>query len=128
MRSALLTCTTASTSRRSWIRPIPSARPVPTVHMPIVREADLRGQGYRADIQHKGHAGKPLSEAQQRRNQRIARDRAFGAHPFARLTQQGGKCLRTIGLERARLVIGLKVVSHNLMRLARLQHRGIVPA
>ncbi len=92
------------------------------------REAELKRQGYRADIQHKGHAGKPLSEAQQRRNHRIAKDRAFGEHPFARLAQQGGKCLRTIGLERAKLVIGLKVASHNLMRLARLQHRGIVPA
>lgn len=46
----------------------------------------------------------------------------------ARLTQQGGKCLRTIGLVRATVVIGLKVASHNLMRLARLQHRSVVPA
>lgn len=92
------------------------------------REAELKRQGYRADIQHKGHATKPLSEAQQRRNHRIAKDRAFGEHPFARLTQQGGKCLRTIGLTRAKVVIGLKVASHNLMRLARLQHRGVVPA
>jgi IS5 family transposase len=92
------------------------------------REAELKQQGYRVDIQHKGHATKPLSEAQQRRNHRIARDRAFGEHPFARLTQQGGKCLRTIGLMRATVVIGLKVASHNLMRLARLQHRGVVPA
>ena len=33
----------------------------------------------------------------------------------------GGKCLRTIGLARARTVIGLKVIAHNLMHLARLQ-------
>jgi IS5 family transposase len=92
------------------------------------REAELKCQGYRADIQHKGRAGKPLSAVQQRRNHRIAKDRAFGEHPFARLAQQGGKCLRTIGLQRAKLVIGLKVAMHNLMRLARLQHRGIVPA
>jgi IS5 family transposase len=92
------------------------------------REAELKRQGYRADIQRKGHAGKPLSEAQQRRNHRIAKDRAFVEHAFARLAQQGGKCLRTIGLARAKVVIGLKVASHNLMRLARLQQRGIVPA
>lgn len=92
------------------------------------REAQLKRQGYRADIQHKGHVTRPLSEAQQRRNRRIAKDRAFGEHPFARLAQQGGKCLRTIGLARAKVVIGLKVASHNLMRLARLQHRGVVPA
>jgi len=39
--------------------------------------------------------------------------------------QQGWKWLRTISLARANVVIGLKVASHNLMRLARLQHRGI---
>jgi IS5 family transposase len=91
------------------------------------REARLREQGYVADIQHKGRAGKPLSAAQQRRNHRIAKDRAFGEHPFARLAQQGGKCLRTIGLARATVVIGLKVAAHNLMRLARMQQAGIRP-
>jgi IS5 family transposase len=92
------------------------------------REANLKQQGYRADIQHKGRAGKPLSEAQQRRNHRIAKDRAFGEHPFARLTQQGRKCLRTIGLLRAKVVIGLKVAGHNIKRLAGLLDRGVVPA
>ncbi len=92
------------------------------------REAGLKAQGYRVDIQRKGHATKPLSEAQKCRNHRIAKDRAFGEHPFARLAQQGGKCLRTIGLARAQVVIGLKVAMHNLMRLSRLKHRGIVPA
>jgi len=91
------------------------------------RETRLREQGYVADIQHKGSASKPLSDAQQRRNHRIAKDRAFGEHPFARLAQQGGKCLRTIGLARATLVIGLKVAGHNLMRLARLREAGVQP-
>lgn len=92
------------------------------------REAQLKQAGYRADIQHKGVKGKPLSEAQRRRNHRIAKDRALGEHPFARLAQQGGKCLRTIGLARAQVVIGLKVAGHNLMRLARLQQRKLAPA
>lgn len=92
------------------------------------REVDLRTHGYRAQIQRKGTASCPASEAQQRRNHRIAKQRAFGEHPFARLTQMGGKHLRTIGLARAKVVIGLKVITHNLMHLARLQHRGIVPA
>lgn len=39
----------------------------------------------------------------------------------------GGKSLRTIGLMRARAVIELKVITHNL-NLARLQKRGILPA
>ncbi|MFC7522248.1 hypothetical protein ACFQS6_24455 [Xanthomonas populi] len=50
----------------------------------------------------------------------------FVEHAFARLTQQGGKCLRTLGLARAKVVIGLKVAGHNL-RLARLQQAGMLP-
>lgn len=92
------------------------------------REAELHVNGYRASIQRKGTAQQPISTAQQRRNQRIAKQRAFGEHPFARLAQMGGKQLRTIGLARARVVIGLKVITHNLMHLARLQQRGIMPA
>ncbi len=90
------------------------------------REKELEREGYRAFIQRKGNAT-PISEAQQRRNRRIAKQRAFGEHPFARLAHMGGKSLRTIGLARAQTVIGLKVIAHNLMHLARLQHRGVVP-
>ncbi|WAT16187.1 hypothetical protein [Xanthomonas fragariae] len=43
------------------------------------------------------------------------------------LTQQGGKCLRTLGLARAKVVIGLKVAGHHLLRLARLQQAGMRP-
>lgn len=92
------------------------------------RETDLHVQGYRACIQRKGTAQQPISKAQQRRNHRIARQRAFGEHPFARMAQMGGKHLRTIGLARAKVVMGLKVITHNLMHLARLQQRGVVPA
>lgn len=65
------------------------------------REAELKRQGYRTDI----HAGQPLCEAQKGRNHRIAKARAFGEHPFARLAQQGGKCVRMIGPARATVVI-----------------------
>lgn len=92
------------------------------------RETELHVKGYRAQIQRKGTARRPISEAQKRRNQRIAKQRAFGEHPFARLAHMGGKHLRTIGLARAKVVIGLKVIAHNLMHLARLKHRGVVPA
>ncbi len=92
------------------------------------REVELRACGYRDHIQRKGQAERPLSPAQQRRNGRIARQRAFGEHPFARLAQMGGKCLRTIGLVRAKAVIELKVITHNLMHLARLRKRGVVLA
>lgn len=92
------------------------------------RETALREAGYRDRLQRKGQADRPISLAQQRRNRNIAKQRAFGEHPFARLAQMSGKCLRTIGLARAKAVIELKVIAHNVMHLARLQQRGIVPA
>lgn len=92
------------------------------------RETELPVQGYRANIQRKGTATQPISVAQQRRNRRIAQQRTFGEYPLARLARMGGKHLRTIGLARARSIIELKVSAHNLMHLARLQHRGVMPA
>jgi len=68
----------------------------------------------RVDICRKGTRKAPLSAAQQRRNHRIAKDRVFVEHAFARLAQQGGKSLRMIEPARARVVIGLKVAMHNL--------------
>lgn len=92
------------------------------------RERQLREQGYRAQIQRKATTVRELSATQKRRNQRIARKRAVGEHPFARLAQMGGKCVRTIGLARAKVQIGLKVAVHNLQRLARLMEAGVIPA
>jgi hypothetical protein len=48
-----------------------------------------------------------------------------GEHPFARLVQMYGKWVRTIGLARAKVQIGLKVVMHNLQRLARMKEAGV---
>jgi|GEM_PF-5220262 len=58
---------------------------------------------WQVDICRKGTRKAPLSAAQQRRNHRIAKDRVFVEHAFARLAQQGGKSLHTIGLARARV-------------------------
>lgn len=91
------------------------------------REQQLKRDGYRAQIQRKANRGRALSATQQQRNRRIARLRAVGEHPFARLAQLGGKCVRCIGLARAKVQIGLKVVTHNLQRLARMMERGVVP-
>ncbi|MFC6840417.1 IS5 family transposase [Xanthomonas theicola] len=99
-----------------------------SAHAHKERDARLKAAGDRVDIHQQGVGGKSLSEARQRRNHRIAKDRAFVEHALARLAQQGGKCLRTMGLARAKGAIGLKVASHNLMRLARLQEAGAMPA
>lgn len=92
------------------------------------RELALKEQGYRVQIQRKGERYKALSATQQRRNRRIAKQRVFVEHAFARLAQLGGKFIRSIGLARAKVQLGLKVATHNLQRLARLLERGVAPA
>jgi IS5 family transposase len=92
------------------------------------REAWLKANGYRNRIQRKGHRNKPLSEAQQGRNHRIAKTRARVEHAFAAIEQMGGKLIRTIGQARANFALTMMAVCYNLKRLAYCQRVGIVPA
>ncbi|OYY52225.1 MAG: IS5/IS1182 family transposase [Halothiobacillus sp. 28-55-5] len=92
------------------------------------REAWLKANGYRNRIQRKGHRNKPLSEAQQGRNHRIAKTRARVEHAFAAIEQMGGKLIRTIGQARANFAMTLMATCYNLKRLAYFQRKGIVPA
>lgn len=89
------------------------------------REARLSRQGWRMHIQRKGSKDKPISEAQQRRNHRIARTRARVEHVFAGLAQLGGKAVRSIGLPRATLHLHWKVAAYNLQRLVYLKEARI---
>lgn len=89
------------------------------------REARLKDEGWRMHIQRKGSKEKPLSEAQERRNRRIAKPRARVEHVFAGLAQLGGKVLRSIGLARATLHLNWKVAAYNLRRLSYLKEAKI---
>ena len=53
------------------------------------REAWLKENGYRNRMQRKGHWNKPLSEAQQGRNHRIAKTRARVEHAFGAIETDG---------------------------------------
>lgn len=76
-------------------------------------------------IQCKGSKDKPISDAQQRRNHRIAKTRARVEHVFAGLAQMDGKAMRSIGLARATLYLNWKVASYNLQRLVYLKEAGV---
>lgn len=89
------------------------------------REARLKAHGYRNQIQRKGARNKPLSEAQQRRNHRIAKTRARVEHVFAAIEQMGGKLIRTIGQARANFVMTMMAACYNLKRLTYFQRAGI---
>ena len=91
----------------------------------VAREAWLKKNGFRNQIQRKGARNKPLSECQQRRNQRIARTRARVEHPFAAIAQMGGKLIRTIGQARASFAMTMMAACYNLKRLVYFQEAGI---
>ena len=90
------------------------------------REAWLKENGLRNQIQRKGKRNKPLSETQQRRNQRIAKTRARVEHVFAALEQMGGKRIRTIGQTRANVAMTMMAACYHLPRLGSFRKAGIM--
>ncbi|MBD3816815.1 MAG: transposase, partial [Halothiobacillus sp.] len=88
----------------------------------------LKENGYRNRILRKGQRNKPLSQAQQERNHRIAKTRARVEHVFAAMAQMGGKLIRTIVQARANFAMTMMAACYNLKRLACFQRVGIMPA
>lgn len=80
------------------------------------REQTLKDEGYRSHIHTKGQANKPLSAAQQRANRKRSKQRCRVEHVFAAQQAMGGKLVRTIGLERARVKVALTNIVYNLKR------------
>jgi IS5 family transposase len=92
----------------------------------MAREAWLKREGYRSQIQRKGQKNKPLSECQQRRNHRISKSRARVEHVFAGIEQMGGKMVRTIGQARANFAMTMMAACYNMKRLAFFHRMEIV--
>jgi transposase, IS5 family len=87
-------------------------------------EATLKGRGFRSRIHVRAARGHPLSKAQAAANRAKSRIRARIEHVFgAQETAPGGRLVRTIGIVRARIKIGLQNLAYNLRRLATLEPR-----
>jgi len=89
------------------------------------RREMLKVAGFKDGLQRKAHKNKPLSDCQQKRNQRIAKRRAKVEHVFAGIRHMGGKHIRTIGMARASVAMTMMAVCYNLKRLASFLHRGV---
>jgi IS5 family transposase len=81
-------------------------------------EATLKGRGLRSRIHVRAARGHPLSKAKAAANRAKSRIRAriepvFGAQE----TAPGGRIVRTIGIVRARIKIGLQNLAYNMRRL-----------
>ena len=87
-------------------------------------EATLKARGFRSRIHVRAARGHPLSKAKAAANRAKSRIRARIEHVFgAQETAPGGRIVRTIGIVRARLKIGLQNLAYNVRRLATLERR-----
>lgn len=71
----------------------------------------------------KGTRGKPLTEEQKQSNRTKSKVRARVEHVFGAQAAMGGHWVRTIGLQRAKVKIGLMNLVYNLIRLLQLIKR-----
>ena len=84
-------------------------------------EATLKARGLRSRIHVRAMRGHPLSKAKAAANRAKSRIRARIEHVFgAQETAPGGRIVRTIGIVRACLKIGLQNFVYNVRRLATL--------
>lgn len=72
-------------------------------------------------IHEKGYRGSPLAEAQKERNRKKSRIRARVEHVFGCMANTiNGQSIRSIGIKRARTVIGLNNLLYNMLRYIQL--------
>ncbi|MGB7933710.1 MAG: IS5 family transposase [Gammaproteobacteria bacterium] len=86
-----------------------------SVYRSAERETELRQARYRSHIHRKGTRGRPLNAREQEANRKRSTVRARVEHVFA---QQANRLVRTIGLERAAVKIGMMNLVYNMRRLA----------
>ena len=84
------------------------------------READLAKQGLESQIHEKGTRAAPLTEEQKASNRGKSTVRARVEHIFGAQAAMDGHGLRTIGIERAKVKIGLLNLTYNMKRLVQL--------
>ena len=78
----------------------------------------LKEQGYREHLQRKRQKGHPLSKLEKQGNRTRSRIRSRVEHVFgAQLQRAGQLVIRTIGLARATVKIGLRNLAYNMDRL-----------
>lgn len=87
------------------------------------QEQRLAEAGIASQICEKGTRGKPLSEEQKQSNRTKSKVRARVEHVFGAQAAMGGHLVRTIGLDRANVKIGLMNLVYNMKRLVQLIQR-----
>jgi IS5 family transposase len=84
------------------------------------REEALAEQGLSSHIHEKGTRAAPLTDQQKASNRQKSKVRARVEPIFGAQAAMGGHIVRTIGLERAKVKIGLMNLTYNMKRLVQL--------
>ncbi len=86
-------------------------------------EKKLVADNMPSQIFERGSRGHPLTDAQKETNRVKSKVRARVEHVFGAEAQMGGHLVRTIGLERAKVKIGMMNLVYNMKRLGQLLKR-----
>ena len=87
-----------------------------TVYRSKANEQHLADSGLRSQIHRKKPAGRPMARNVARANNARSKVRAGVEHVFARQKGPMGLVVRTIGLARATVKIGLANIAYNMRR------------
>ena len=87
------------------------------------KEAQLAAANIPSHISEKGARKHPLTEEQKASNTEKSRVRSRVEHVFGAHAQMGGHIVRTIGLLRAKVKIGMMNLVYNMVRLGQLLRR-----
>ena len=95
----------------------------------VETEARLKEKGYKSRIHRRGARNHPLSTRQQAANTTRSRVRVRVEHVFGdQENAMGGKFVRTIGIARACVKIGMMNLVYNMRRLVWLERVAAAPA
>jgi IS5 family transposase len=92
------------------------------------REAALAAEGFESQIHEKGARGHPLTDEQKAANRVKSKTRARVEHVFGAQHAMGGHLVRTIGLARATVKIGMMNLVYNMRRVLQLIRRDLSAA
>lgn len=92
------------------------------------KEQQLAAANIVSRICEKGTRGHPLTEEQKASNKSKSKVRARVEHVFGAQAQMGGHIVRTIGLLRAQVKIGMMNLAYNMVRLGQLLKRDRIGA
>jgi transposase, IS5 family len=96
-----------------------------TAYRAKTNEAWLEKNGYFSDIHHKKPKGRPMSEMTSKANGRRSKIRSAIEHVFARLKGPMKLFIRTVGITRARIKIGMANLAYNMLRFVWHEGRSV---